>query len=85
VLADEPLQTALTDAVTFGQLPLGRARGEGRDELSGVGLAEPIIDPPLAGTHGRGPDTMSRLAELRLRLSNLRHRADQRICEVPVF
>jgi hypothetical protein len=30
VLADEPLQTALTDAVTFGQLPLGRARGEGR-------------------------------------------------------
>jgi len=67
MLPDEPLDTALTDAILLSQLPLGRARGEGLDEPLSVSLAEPIVNLPLTGTAGRGPDTVSQSAALPLR------------------
>jgi hypothetical protein len=69
MLPYEPLDTALADAVPLGQLPLGRTRGEGRDELFRVGLAEPVINPPLTDAERCGPDTVSWFAAPSLRLT----------------
>jgi hypothetical protein len=84
MLPDEPLDTALADAVPLGQLPLRRARGEGRDEPFRVCLRQPIANPPLAQTRGRA-DAECRFTGLLLGCPKLLHRADQGVCEVLAF
>jgi hypothetical protein len=83
MLPDEPFDAALADAVALGQLALRGTRSEGGDEVFPVSLAEPVSDPPLTGTQGRGVNTACPSAGLRLRLAELRHRADQEVYEVP--
>jgi hypothetical protein len=80
---NEPLDAALADAVAVGELPLGRVRSEGGDELLGVGFTQPVTNPPLTGTQRSGANAVSRSADLGLCLAKLLHRADQRICKVP--
>jgi hypothetical protein len=41
-LPDEPLDAALADAVSLGELALRCARGESRDKPFRIGLREPI-------------------------------------------
>ena len=82
MLPDEPLDAALTDAAPLSQLALRRARGQGCDEPSSVGLGEPVPDLPLTGTMGRA-HAERRFTGLRLRVPQLLHRADQGVCEVP--
>jgi hypothetical protein len=80
--SDEPLDTALADAVVLGQLPLGRTRGEGCDKPFRVDFTQPVTDSPLTGAVG-GAYAERRFAGLSLRLPELVHRADQRVCAVP--
>lgn len=85
MLPDEPLDTALADAVTLGQLALWRSRSEGNDELLQVVLTQPVPYPPLTGAQGCRADDLRRTRCLRLCLAKLLHRADQRICKIPAF